>query len=70
MIDESYPVRIHCPIADTVRTVYFLPVKIGEKYTVHIDHFNGCEEESQAHPECAACKAAAFEIMRAAINHK
>lgn len=70
MIDSSYPVRIHCPIADTDRTVYFLPVKNGDKYTVHIDRFNGCDEDSQAHPECASCKVAAYEIMKSRILNK
>ena len=70
MIDSSYPVRIYCPIADSERTVYFLPKLNGEKYTVHIDQFNGCEEDSQAHPECAACKSAAFEIMKNQVMNK
>lgn len=68
MIDTSYPVNIYCPIANGYRTVYFLPVKNGEKYTVYPDRFNGCEEDSQAHPECEACKKAAFEIVKARHN--
>lgn len=70
MLDTSYPVKIYCPVASEDRMVYFLPVKNGERYTVHIDRFNGCEEDSQAHPECAACKAAAFEIMRKQVSNK
>lgn len=65
MIDTSYPIKIYCPIADTDRMVYFLPVQNGEKYTFYPDRFNGCEEDSQAHPECDACRKAAFEIMKA-----
>ena len=68
MLDTSYPVRLYCPIADAERMVYFLPVKNGEKYTVNINMFNGCEEDNQTHPACEACKKAAFEIMKAKLS--
>lgn len=70
MLDNSYPVPIYCPIADTERMVFFLPVQKGEKLIVYPDRFNGCEEETQSHPECEACKQAAFEIMRNNVNNK
>ena len=68
MLDTSYPVKIYCPIAECDRMVYFLPVANGDKFTVHPDRFNGCEEASQAHTECEACKKAAFEIMKAELK--
>ena len=70
MLDTSYPVTIYCPIADTERTVFFLPVKNGKSFIVYPDSFNGCEEETQAHAECEVCKKAAFEIMRNNVNNK
>lgn len=49
MCSMNYPVKIYCPVIDAEETVYFHPVKNGEKYTVaKMQHLNFCKKHKAA----------------------
>lgn len=68
MNSTDYSVKIHCPIADAEETVFFGLVENGEGVTLCKDRFNGCNHNYSDCPECAACKDAAFELVKKHLN--
>lgn len=68
MNSTDYSVKIHCPIANAEETVFFGLVENGEGVTLYKDRFNGCNHNYSACPECAACKDAAFELVKKHLN--
>ena len=68
MSENDYPVKIYCPLINAETIVYFHPKPNGEKYTLHIDSFNGCNDNFHGCPECDACKLSAFEIVRKQLS--
>lgn len=62
-IENGLPVAVHCPIRDVDETVFFHPVKIGGKWYISINSFNGCEIGFCGCAECEACKQKAYQIV-------
>lgn len=68
MNSSDFPVKIYCPIIHTEEFVYFHSQKLGEKWVVPKDSFNGCDSNFHGCAECDACKNAAFEILKEKIK--
>ena len=60
MTTANLPVKLHCPISNTVQTVYFHPAQLNGQWYVDINSFNGCDLLWHNCQECEACKAVAY----------